>query len=58
MREEIYRCDHCGKIIDEMSDYVNMDIEGPGFYVTMDLCEEHYTELKEFIENYKESYEK
>lgn len=56
MKEEIYKCDHCGKIMDVIKDYIDAEFEGPGFYETMDLCEDCYRELKEFIESYKESF--
>ena len=53
MRKEIYFCDHCGKELNPMNDYTEIDIDNFDFVKEVDLCEECYKELcnivREFI---------
>ena len=53
MRQLIYKCDHCGKELDEMHDaYIDTEIMIDE-YLNFDLCKDCYAELgnliKEFI---------
>lgn len=53
MRKEVYICDHCGKELNPMNDYTEIDINNFDFVKEVDLCEECYNELcnivREFI---------
>ena len=45
MKQIIYYCDHCGKIINNMTDYVGMKLELNSVGIDYDLCEECHEEL-------------
>ena len=48
MRETKIYCDHCGKLLDEIHDYVELEV---GIYesIETDLCSECYEELEKNI---------
>lgn len=52
MKQLIYKCDHCGKELDEMKDYIDTETMIDK-YLNFDLCKDCYVELgnliKEFI---------
>ena len=52
MTKTIIYCDHCGKEIDSMEDYVDINIElwSTTFYT--DLCHECYEELVRKVERF------
>ena len=45
-------CDHCGKELDEMSDYVDLHIKVAHRGVTTDLCTSCFKKLAEAIYDY------
>lgn len=51
MRETNIYCDHCGKVLNEMHDYVEQEIGLVG-YETADLCNECLNELDKVIKAY------
>ena len=42
-------CDHCGKELDNMRDYVDVDIEFSHIFVNADLCTDCFDELNEIV---------
>lgn len=54
MRVEYYKCDHCGKKLDEMHDYLDCEIDTDiGVVITdADLCTKCAEELKKIIETF------
>ena len=52
MRKTVFTCDHCGKEIDEMKDYAEMEIKDFADYVETDLCEKCYDELNNIVLQY------
>lgn len=52
MSETRYRtCDHCGKVLDEMRDYTQVEIDKYGLIVA-DLCVECYEKLSDMLTEY------
>ena len=49
MRIEKYKCDHCGKSLDEDRDYIDSEIDMGICRVDADLCEECAEKLKRII---------
>lgn len=52
MRKTIFTCDHCGKEIDEMKDYSEMQIDDFADFIEVDLCSECYDELNNIVLQY------
>lgn len=52
MHKIVYTCDHCGKEIDEMKDYPEMQIDDFANFIEVDLCSECYDELSNMILKY------
>lgn len=52
MRKEVYICDHCGKQMDTLDDYCDMDIDDFDFIISVDLCVECYEELSKMIKKF------
>lgn len=48
MRETKIYCDHCGKVLDEMTDYVDAEIDTHIWFKT-DLCAECINELDRIV---------
>lgn len=46
MKINYYTCDHCGKKLDAMHDYVEINIEAVDWIYGADLCVNCYDELK------------
>lgn len=59
MRKTTIYCDHCGKILDEMHDWVDTEIYVDSFNCKADLCKECLTVLwartKHFLSNGKQN---
>lgn len=53
MRRQVYNCDHCGKELNPMKDYTEIEINDFDFVKEVDLCEYCFNELcnivREFI---------
>ena len=50
MRDFKFRCDHCGKVLDEMHDYTEIEIDLPvGWWQDIDLCKECAEELCQLV---------
>ena len=45
---QYHKCDHCGKRLDEMRDYIDVEIDKYGLIVA-DLCVKCYEELSDLI---------
>lgn len=45
-----HTCDHCGKILDDMKDYPNIDIDICCQTVSCDLCNDCVDELAKVVE--------
>lgn len=52
MRKTVFTCDHCGKEIDEMKDYPEMQIDDFADFIEVDLCTECYDELNNMVLQY------
>lgn len=42
-------CDHCGKELDEMHDYPDIEIDTIDKFLQCDLCKDCYRELSQII---------
>ena len=58
MTETKVYCDHCGKELNEMHDYVDVEIDTGIFWTRADLCQECTHELKELVYSVCEKAEK
>lgn len=54
MKQIIYYCDHCGQIINNMTDYVGIKLELNAVGMDCDLCKECYEELIGNVEKFVE----
>ena len=52
MRVEEYKCDHCGKKLNEMHDYVDCEIDMEVCIIDADLCQECAEELKKMVASF------
>lgn len=52
MRKEVYICDHCGKEIDCIKDYTEIEIDDFNFDKEVDLCTTCYQELNDIVEKF------
>lgn len=52
MRKEVYTCDHCGKEIDSMNDYTEMEINNFDFFAEVDLCKKCYQEVSDIVKKF------
>lgn len=52
MHKMVYTCDHCGKQMDEMKDFVDMDIDNFIDFFKVDLCSECFHELNDMVLQY------
>ena len=46
-----HTCDHCGKRVNEMKDYVEIEIEIKEFY-TVDLCKDCFDKLDNVVRKF------
>ena len=52
MREMVITCDHCGKKINEMKDYPDIEFDTLNGCLEADLCSECYKEVSRIIEEF------
>ncbi len=52
MQKRVYICDHCGKELNEIQDYTEMEIRDFADYVETDLCSKCYDELNNIVLKY------
>jgi hypothetical protein len=52
MHKILYTCDHCGKELDEIRDYTDMEIRDFADYIETDLCTRCYDELSDMVLQY------
>ena len=52
MRKTVFTCDYCGKELDEMHDYTEIEIRDFADYVETDLCAKCYDELNNIVLQY------
>ena len=52
MKELIITCDHCGKKLDEMKDYIDTEFDSIDEWFKADLCSECYTEISNTIKKF------
>lgn len=52
MKRTICTCDHCGKELDEMKDYVDYELDTLFHVTKTDLCNECAENLDTMIKNY------
>ena len=52
MKQIIYYCDHCGKIINNMTDYVGIELELNAIGMDCDLCKECHDKLVKNISEF------
>ncbi len=45
-------CDHCGKELNEMKDYIDIDFDTIDTWFKADLCSECYTEISRIIKEF------
>lgn len=51
MREIKMYCDHCGKVLNEMLDYPDTEIEAKGWF-KCDLCKNCMEELEQIVKGF------
>ena len=49
MKKQIITCDHCGKELDPMCDYIDKDIDSFVGWYEVDLCSDCFHELNGII---------
>lgn len=52
MRVTYHKCDHCGKELNEMHDYVDVDIDAVGWFNGVDLCKECAEKLEKMVTSF------
>ena len=52
MKISYYKCDHCGKKLNEMHDYIDCEIDMEVYHIGADLCKECTEELKKMITSF------
>lgn len=52
MQKTVFVCDHCGKELDSMHDYTEMEIDDFVDWYEVDLCSECFHELNNIILQY------
>lgn len=52
MKEMVYTCDHCGKKINEMNDYIDTEFDTIDDWFKADLCSECYKEISQTIKQF------
>ena len=52
MKKTIITCDHCGKEIDGLTDFTDMQIDNFIDYVEVDLCNKCFHELNDIVLQY------
>lgn len=49
MMKQIYTCDHCGKELNAMIDFIDIDVDDLNEWFNIDLCRSCYEELTRFV---------
>ena len=49
MKKIVTTCDHCGKELNEMHDYVDTEFDTLDNFIMADLCAECYMEISQII---------
>lgn len=57
MKENKVLCDHCGKKLNNMEDYIDVEIELGHIWRSHDLCSECIEGLKDVIDEYCAKYQ-
>lgn len=52
MKKTIVTCDHCGKEVDSMQGYTDMEIDDFIDWYEVDLCSECFRELDSIVKQY------
>lgn len=52
MKETIVTCDHCGKKLDEMKDYIDLELYDFYKIIDTDLCVACYEELTNVVKQF------
>jgi hypothetical protein len=52
MKELVTTCDHCGKKLNEMKDYVDTEFNAIDEWFKADLCSECYKEISRTIKEF------
>ena len=52
MMKLVYTCDHCGKKLDEMIDFPDLEFDDVNEYFRADLCRECLKELTRHVTNF------
>lgn len=52
MQEMVYTCDHCGKKLNTMTDYVDTEFDSIDEWFKADLCSECYKEISYIIKQF------
>lgn len=52
MQKIQYKCDHCGKEIDDFNDYTDLEIELASFHKCVDLCTDCYNQLSKIVDEF------
>lgn len=52
MQKIQYKCDHCGKEIDDFNDYTDLEIELASFHKCVDLCTDCYNKLSKTVDEF------
>ena len=52
MKELVTTCDHCGKKLNEMHDYVDTEFDTKDNWLCVDLCSECYAEISKTIREF------
>lgn len=58
MTETKIYCDHCGKELNEMHDYVDEEIDIGVYWLRTDLCQDCMEELKKIVRDFCEKEDK
>lgn len=52
MKELMITCDHCGKELDDMHDYIDTEFDTKDNWICTDLCSECYAEISKTIREF------
>ena len=52
MKEFVITCDHCGKKLDEMKDFIDTEFDTIDEWFKADLCSECHTEISNTIKKF------
>ena len=52
MKELVTTCDHCGKKMDSMSDYEDIEYDTLNNWLKVDLCSKCYEEISYIIQEF------